>query len=353
MGRLGEIPEGSEVVAPGSSPDPFTQPASPSASAGPSPGAPADQGGEGRSAAINPADLPPARPVLEPPPPAAAGGAPAQAPAPTQAPAQATAAPATAPAAAPAQQPAPAQAQAPAQPATAQVPPGATAPPPAPVAQEPAPVQPTADEIRAEERKLADERVAAVQSGTDKRLNEVTAQQEQLTKQLEESRQQSRDLILHGIPEAERPAKLAEWELEDKTREVDALRTDAVNYGTDVELASLLLEFQDVPGVTEEALRPVPVDDRDVWCMTKQNEYLREQLDAAQNGDGKPPATAAAPAQVPATVPAGAQAPSDAAGGAGTPPPPGQPVRNEEQNREAMTDNMRSGWETVDFGRPR
>ncbi len=221
------------------------------------------------------------------------------------------------------------------------------------MAQEPvAPTQPTAEEIRAEGKREADERVAQVQRGTDKRLDEVKVQQEQLAQQLEESRQTNHELILNGIPEAERPAKLKEWELEAKTREVDVLRTDAVNYGTDVEMASLLLEFRDVPGVTEEALRPVPVDERDVWCITKQNEHLREQLATAQNG-GSTATPATAPAPVPATVPAGAVAPSDAGGGAGTPPPPGQPVRNDGTGAEAMTDNMRSGWEAVDFSKSR
>lgn len=346
-----------QVVEPGSPEDTVSHQASPPAQTAPSApaGAPADQGGERQEDVINPATLDPARPVLAPPPqpgvqpvatePPVAPATPTQ-----QAPAEGQ----PAQPAAPATQPAPAPASA--EPAPAGVPPGATTPPAAPVPQatEPAapvaPTQPTAEEIRQEALVESNTRIAAVQSGMDKRFNAMTEQQVALVQQLEQQKQTNRDLIINGVPDDQKALKLKEWELEDKIAENEQLRTETLSYGTDVELASLLIEYRDVPGIKEETLAAVPVDERDVWCMGKRNEHLQEQLTASQNG--QPVATPAGQAPVaqpvPVPVPAGAQAPSDA-GGAGTAPPPGQPTHNPAQNREAMVENMGSGWQNVTF----
>ncbi len=342
-----------QVVEPGSPEDTLSHQASPPAQAAPSApaGAPADQGGEGKGDVINPAELTPARPVLAPPPPPGAQPA-------AQAPAQAPAAPAAPVAPAEGQpEPAPAAPE-PAQPAPAAVPAG-VAPPatqaPEPVALAPAapeaPAQPTAEEIRVEAAAEANAKVATVQSSMDKRMNGMQATQDELVASLNTQKLANRDLVLNGVPEEQKALKLKEWELEDQITENEKLRKETLSYGTDVELASLLIDFRDVPEVTEETLAAVPIDERDIWCMTKRNEHLQEQLTSAQNGQTTAAPAGQAPVPQPAAaVPAGAQAPSDV-GGAGTPPPPGQPTHNPAQNREAMTENMKSGWEQITFGR--
>lgn len=362
-GRLPSLEEAAaagtqvEVVEPGSPQDTVSNQASPPAQAAPSApaGVPADQGGEVNGDVINPAALDPARPVLAPPPQPGAQPVATEPPVAPAAPApQATegepAQPAT-----PAAQPAPASA--PAEPAPAGVPPGAVTPPAAPVPQAPepaapeAPTQPTAEEIRAEALVESNTRIAAVQSGMDKRFNAMTEQQVALAQQLEEQKQTNRDLIMNGVPEDQKALKLKEWELDDQIAENKQLREETLGYGTDVELASLLIEYRDVPGIKEETLAAVPVDERDIWCMGKRNEHLQEQLSTAQNGQTAATPSGEVPAAQPApvAVPAGAQAPSDA-GGAGTAPPPGQPTHNPDQSREAMVDNMKSGWQQVTWG---
>ncbi len=336
-----------QVVEPGSPEDTVSNQASPPAQAAPSApaGVPADQGGEEQGNAINPAALPPARPVLAPPPQPGAQPVAVEPPVtpatPTpQAPAEAQPAQPVAPTA----QPAPAS-------APASVPAGVTPPPVAPEPAAPvAPAQPSPEEIRAKALEESNTRIAAVQSGMDKRFNAMTEQQAALVLQLEQQKQTNRDLIINGVPDDQKALKLKEWELEDKITENEQLRTETLSYGTDVELASLLIEYRDVPGITETDLATVPVDERDIWCMGKRNEHLQEQLTASQNG--QPVATPAGQVPVaqpaPVAVPAGAEAPSDA-GGAGTAPPPEQQTRNPDQTREAMVDNMRGGWENVTF----
>ncbi len=341
------------VVEPGSPEDTVSNQASPQAQAAPSApaGVPDDQGGDGQGNAINPDALPPARPVLAPPP---QPGAQPVATVPPVTPA--TPAPQAPAEAQPAEPVAPATQPAPA-PAPATVPPGAVTPPaaPAPQAPEPAapvaPVQPTAEEIRAEALEESNARIAAVQSGMDKRFNAMTEQQVSLVQQLDQQKQTNRDLILNGVPEDQKALKLKEWELDDKIAENEQLQKETLGYGTDVELASLLIEYRDVPGIKEVDLAAVPVDERDIWCMGKRNDYLQEQLTASQNG--QPVATPAGQVPVaqpaPVPVPAGAEAPSDA-GGAGTAPPPEQSTHNPAQTREAMVDNMGSGWQQVTWG---
>lgn len=336
-----------QVVEPGSPEDTVSNQASPPAQAAPSApaGVPADQGGEAKGDVLNPAELTPARPVLAPPPPPGAQPVAIEPPAAPAAPAE--------PVAPVEGQPAPAT-PAPTQPAPAAVPAGVS-PPAAPAAQAPEPVAPvvpapkTEEEIRQEVETAASVKVAAVQSGVDKRMNTMQATQDDLVTALNTQKIANRDLVLNGVPEEQKALKLKEWELEDKITENEKLRKETLSYGTDVELASLLIDFREVPGVTEEALGAIPIDERDIWCMTKRNEHLQEQLTAAQNGQPAAAPAGQAPVPQPVLVPAGAEAPSDAGGAAGTAPPPGQPTHNPAQNRDAMTENMKSGWETVTF----
>lgn len=282
--------------------------------------------------------------------PAAPAGSPAEGaaqPAPASPPAQPPAAPAPQPSAEGQQPPpeAPPEGQPPA--AEAQPPPGEEEP------------ELTEEEYQQFRSRLHGELKEELQEDYEGRLQQSRADQARATEAVqrelaaERARVDSvtaelREVQIKGLPEAEQAKLRASWDLEDKTRAVDAYRTEVEGYHDDVDLVRLLTEYAEF-GVTEDELKALPIDERELHCEQKRAEHWEKQAKAkgqpGTDGQTQPPAQPSPPQR---PVPAGAHAPSDTGGG-GAPEPPPQP--NTEQGPAAMADNIgrRDSWQPPTF----
>lgn len=206
----------------------------------------------------------------------------------------------------------------------------------------------TDEEYAKEVKKFEDEKAEwrTRQGGMDRRMGVLQQESETLKARVATQEQEVREARIAGLTPEEQERMRQQWDIDDQLKEVDALKTETLAYGEEVEIGHLLLEYKDVEGVTQEALQEVPIDEREAFCQRKEIEALKRQLSSGQPATSAPPNGAAAQPQgtVPlAPAPAGASAPSDISG-AGVPPP--TPKRNEAQGSDAMADNIAGfGWE--------
>ena len=311
MGRLDPDMGNAQVVAPGAASDPFTSPSAQTADPASAPAGP---------------DAAPAGPPGE------ATPSPDPTPAPTPDPA-ATAAPAAPPAPPPAPTPA--------------------APGPAPVPETVDPPPTTPAPLTAEDVERA--RLAAVeeteakwrnrQSGQDRQMNAMEARIKASEAATEEQRQLTRESLLNkeGLTDAERASLQRTWDQDDRERKLNEFSSSTLDLHADTEIALLLIDYREIPGVTAEVLGGMAQEEREGFCKDQKIAHLEgggAPAAAATNGAAQPaPAPAATP---PPAAPAGASAPSDIGGGG---PPPAATPRNENPGTDAMAENIAGrGW---------
>ena len=135
------------------------------------------------------------------------------------------------------------------------------------------------------------------------------------------------------------------------TEQADAYRDQVEGYHDDVDLIRLLNEYGQY-GVTEDELKEIPMEERELVCSMKRSTYWEDiatgktkpsETKNGQPSSGQPPPTQPSTATKEPVSPAGASAPSDA-GGSGAPPQP--PKFNDTQGPDAMAENIGQGWET-------
>ena len=325
MGRLPDFNEdpglrSATVVAPGSAQDPFTDPSAtqqPPASAPSDPGAaPAGQPGEGAQT--------PATPTSASTDPAASAAPSAPPPAQTQ---PDSGQPLTLP--------------------TTEPPADSTAAPTAMSDEE-------YERLRQKVERDVEERWRNRQSGQDRQINEIRQELDRARADADEQRTLTRQTTLAGLPEEERARIQKQWELDDRERQLKEFSDSTLDLHSDVEVAMLLLEYNGVPGITEEVLQGVPQEERELFCMRQKLVYLEQggsPSGASQtNGASRTaqPVATTPPAQ---PAPAGASAPSDV-GGAGVPPAT-RPAKTG-QSIDDMADNIANrGWQSTSFPRTR
>lgn len=287
------------------------------------------------------------------------------------------------------------------QPAPAAVPPTIIGPPPPPEpvvqvvppqqpAQAPAPEQPpeaqvttkaepTPEELAAAETRLntfleeqIEVRLKERQSGFDKRAAQLDRQLQDSATREKELRTEIRQLQAQGLPEEERQKLLDRYAQQDERVELDAYRSQLVDYHKNLYVESLALEFGEY-GVKQEALEQVDSpEEMEAFCYETKANYLEAQMNQARQAAAVPPQAAAVPLQAatqvpppaqpaqPAAapapapqpqpqVPAGALAPADV--GSGGAVQPGQEF-SQEASQDALRQNLRNmHWKTVLIGR--
>ena len=332
--------DGVKVVEPGSADDPFSKgsaadqpPVSPEGGAAPA--ANAGPAGEGDTSTPAPAPTEPtSTPTSEPP---TAEGQPQPS------------------------SPAPAATETPATPAT----PAATETPPAPGATPTEPAQAPAgdddtavpitqaqfEEFKKEQEKQHQDQLRTQQAGQDRAMAAQRKELEDIRAESVQAREEVREIKLHGLSEDEQAKLKKQWEADDRLEGIDAYRDQVEGYHNDVDLIRLLNEYGQY-GVTEEELKEIPMEERELVCSMKRSTYWEDiatgktkpsETKNGQPSSGQPPPTQPSTATKEPVSPAGASAPSDA-GGSGAPPQP--PKFNDTQGPDAMAENIGQGWET-------
>lgn len=233
--------------------------------------------------------------------------------------------------------------------------------------------EPSPEELAAAEQKLdayleeqlqtrVDAALRERQSGFDKRAAQLDRQVQEARTREQELTRQMRELQTRDLTEAERAKVLATFQQADERAELDAYRTELMDYHKSVFIDSLLLDFASTEGVTRDALEQFDSpEEMEVFCYERQNEALQGQLASgrapvqtsavvspAQTSAVQSP-TAVAPAQ-PApqpqpNVPAGALAPTDVGGGGTV--EEGKQFR-QEASPDALRENLKNmRWDTV------
>jgi hypothetical protein len=191
----------------------------------------------------------------------------------------------------------------------------------------------------------------ARQSGQDRQINEMGRRVEAAEAATETQKQATREVMLarEGLTDEERSRLQTQWNQDDREQKLNSYSESVLDLHSDVEIAQLLIEYRDIPGVTAEVLEGIAQEERDGFCKDQKITFLesggRPAAAAATNGAAQP--APAAPATPLPEAPAGASAPSDV-GAAGAPPAPMK--KNENPGADAMAENInKTGWREVDF----
>jgi hypothetical protein len=189
------------------------------------------------------------------------------------------------------------------------------------------------------------------QSGQDRQINEMNRRVEAAEAATEAQKQATREVMLarEGLTDEEKARLQTQWTQDDREHKLNAYSESVLDMHSDVEIAHLLIEYRDIPGITAEALEGIAQEERDGFCKDQKITFLEsggQPAAAATNGAAQPAPTPA-PATPPPEAPAGASAPSDVGGGG---PPPAVAPRNENPGSDAMAENISGrGWREATF----
>lgn len=201
------------------------------------------------------------------------------------------------------------------------------------------------ERIRAEVR---NEEIPRIQSGLDRRLGQMQERVDALQAERDASNKLIRDQQIANLAPEEQARIREGWANEDAAKANADYADELAAYHDDLEVYRLFAAYQPY-GVTEEDLRGIEFDDREAFCLRKENEALRSgAAPAATNTNGTQaqpaPATVTEPAR---PAPAGSRAASDRGGGS---VPLAAPERDTGQNMEALEKNVGQGWEAAPAG---
>lgn len=200
------------------------------------------------------------------------------------------------------------------------------------------------------------ELVPRIQSGYDRRTQvlerRLEAQQEAAAEQQARLREEIRQTKLTGLSDEDKAKLQAQWNLEDRQAEVEALSVEVDAYYKSVFIADCIQQFPELELTPEDLDQFDTPEDieaaiKDALIESYRSGALQAPTDtpAAQGADKAAP-TAAAPAAKPG--PAGLHAQTDAGGGAAAPT---VPKFDNRPGKEAMAANINQGWETVQIRR--
>jgi hypothetical protein len=187
------------------------------------------------------------------------------------------------------------------------------------------------------------------QSGQDRQINEMGRRVEAAEAATETQKQATREVMLarEGLTDEERSRLQTQWDQDDREQKLNSYSESVLDLHADVEIAQLLIEYRDIPGVTAEVLEGIAQEERDGFCKDQKIVFLESGGQPVATNGAAQPAPAAPAATPPPEAPAGASAPSDV-GGAGVPPV--ATPRNENPGADAMAENIGGrGWRDVTF----
>jgi len=180
-------------------------------------------------------------------------------------------------------------------------------------------------------------RFAPIQSSYDRQIAAVRKQNDELQRQLVETRNQIREAQIQGLSPDEQAKMRSIWKAEDAEQEIGRQREAVDDFYVKTYAFNLLTRFAQF-GVTEEALLACDTpEEMDVLAQQTRADYY-EQL--AKGGEGKKTTSDTAARPSSKRTPAGSRAGSDSGPG-GAPPGEAQKMLTD-QGMDTMAKNIKS-----------
>ncbi len=186
-----------------------------------------------------------------------------------------------------------------------------------------------------------DRQIAAITKRLEAVRMESSTREESLLKEVREAK-------LNGLTDEDKAKLRAQWEFEDERRRLDEYKKSLDDYSNAVTVTQYIAQYPHLEltaedfadfSTPEEMAYFVTIADAEYWKAVAKAGGL--QAFAQESEPARKTAAAEAAAAI-ERVPAGATAPTNADGGGA---PPSMPKFNAEQSRQAMIDNISTGWE--------